>query len=139
MILDQLSTITLEFIAVHNISPFALFVNEKTKSLYPAPLKALEVVKKTYSGSLKKGLEKEFTAVTDLFESAIPKNLMSLFFAQENIKKLPELQHATNKNIKHVGVFGAGLMGGGMAWWFVNNDKILTLVVGFKIYILWLP
>lgn len=94
---------------------------EKTKSLYPAPLKALEVVKKTYRKSIKKGLEKEFIAVTDLFESNIPKNLISLFFAQENVKKIPQLSNASNRTFKNVGVFGVGLMGGGIGWWFANG------------------
>ena len=96
---------------------------EKTKSLYPAPLKALEVVKKTYSKSVKKGLENEFSAVVDLFETSIPKNLMSLFFAQENAKKISFVNDASKRSIKHVGVFGAGLMGGGIGWWFVNNGQ----------------
>ena len=62
-------------------------VLKKTKGLYPAPLKALDVVAKTYSKSLNKGLGIEIQGVSELFESSIPKNLMALFFLSGKCKK----------------------------------------------------
>ena len=91
--------------------------------MYPAPLKALDVVAKTYSKSLNKGLGIEIQGVSELFESSIPKNLMALFFSQENVKKMPQIKDATDRKIRQVGVIGAGLMGGGIGWWFINNKQ----------------
>jgi 3-hydroxyacyl-CoA dehydrogenase/enoyl-CoA hydratase/3-hydroxybutyryl-CoA epimerase len=96
---------------------------QKTKGLYPAPLMAAHVIQKTYGMPLKKGLLVEIKAVMGLFDSPIPKNLMGLFFSQENIKKMPCLQQATDRKIQQVGIVGAGLMGGGIGWWFVNHGQ----------------
>ncbi|MGC6367166.1 MAG: 3-hydroxyacyl-CoA dehydrogenase NAD-binding domain-containing protein [Candidatus Marinamargulisbacteria bacterium] len=100
---------------------------QKTNGHYPAPLKALDVVMKTHSKSVKKGLAVEFEGVVDMFETSIPKNLMSLFFSQENVKKSPILTKASDRKINQVGVVGAGLMGGGIAWWFINNQQFVRL------------
>ena len=82
---------------------------------------------KTHSKSVKKGLVVEFEGVVDMFETSIPKNLMSLFFSQENVKKSPILTKASDRKINQVGVVGAGLMGGGIAWWFINNQQFVRL------------
>lgn len=85
---------------------------KKTRGLYPAPIKALNLVAKTYSKSIQKGLACEIKAVSELFDTNIPKHLMRLFFSQESVKKMPQLQQATSKKIQRVGVVGVGLMGG---------------------------
>ena len=95
----------------------------KTKGLYPAPVKALEVIKKTHAMGLQKGLSVEKQAVVELFDSQIPKHLMALFFSQENVKKMPQIKDASDRKIEQVGVVGAGLMGGGIGWWFINSDQ----------------
>ncbi|MEK9727872.1 MAG: enoyl-CoA hydratase-related protein, partial [Candidatus Margulisiibacteriota bacterium] len=64
----------------------------KTNGHYPAPLVALDVVLKTFNKSIKKGLLVEQDGVVSLFNSSIPKHLMFLFFAQENIKKSDHLK-----------------------------------------------
>jgi len=96
---------------------------KKTNGHYPAPLIALDVVLKTFKKSLQKGLQVEKDGVVSLFNTVIPKNLMSLFFAQENIKKMPILKDVSNKEIKQVGIVGSGLMGGGIGWWFINHTQ----------------
>ena len=48
---------------------------------------------------------------------------MNLFFSQENVKKMPQVQAASGRKVKRVGVVGAGLMGGGIGWWFLNNNQ----------------
>ncbi|MEC8678070.1 MAG: 3-hydroxyacyl-CoA dehydrogenase NAD-binding domain-containing protein [Candidatus Margulisiibacteriota bacterium] len=96
---------------------------KKTNGHYPAPLVALDVVFKTVKKSVKKGLRIEKEGVVSLFNSSIPKNLMSLFFAQENVKKLPILKNVSDRNIQQVGIVGSGLMGGGIGWWFVNHSQ----------------
>ena len=34
---------------------------------------------------------------------------------------------ASQRKINQVGVVGAGLMGGGIAWWFINNQQFVRL------------
>jgi 3-hydroxyacyl-CoA dehydrogenase/enoyl-CoA hydratase/3-hydroxybutyryl-CoA epimerase len=60
---------------------------EKTKGNYPAPLKALEVIRKTYGGDLEKGLKIEAEGFAELVTTPECKNLISLFYLNEKIKK----------------------------------------------------
>lgn len=93
----------------------------KTKGQYPAPLYALDVIRKSHSLPLKDGLEYEIKA----FIKAIPKefkhtvNLIRLFFANEALKKNPGLTgDAKPREVKKGAVIGAGTMGAGIAWLF---------------------
>ena len=36
---------------------------------------------------------------------------------------MPQIKDATDRKIRQVGVIGAGLMGGGIGWWFINNKQ----------------
>ena len=96
---------------------------KKTKGHYPAPLVALDVVFKTYKKSIKKGLKIEKNGVISLFNSSIPKNLMSLFLLRKILKSFPILKESSDRKINQVGIIGSGLMGGGIGWWFVNNAQ----------------
>ena len=96
-----------------------------TKGNYPAPFYALEVIKRTYKKSINRGLLIEQEAFVELVHSSIAKNLIELFFTQEEVKKL------TNNNSKFqpvkVALVGAGIMGGGIAWLFAN--KSINIIV----------
>lgn len=93
---------------------------KKTKGHYPAPLKALEVVEKTYGGDLKEGLVVEANGFVELAVSLISKNLIGIFFGSEELKKergidpmeAPEFKP---QKLNRIGVIGAGIMGGGIA------------------------
>jgi len=98
---------------------------KKTGGHYPAPLKALSIINSTYAKPLKKGLEIEKKAVIELMESPIPRHLMGLFFSQERIKKSPHTEQKSARIIRHVGIVGAGLMGGGIGWWFLSNQQMV--------------
>jgi 3-hydroxyacyl-CoA dehydrogenase/enoyl-CoA hydratase/3-hydroxybutyryl-CoA epimerase len=96
---------------------------KKTRGNYPAPLEALKVIKKTYKGSLIKGLEKEAQAFARLVITEVSKNLTNLFFVQEKIKKEDwGVEGVEKKEIQSVAVTGAGVMGGGIAWLFSMNN-----------------
>ncbi|NGX43071.1 MAG: Fatty acid oxidation complex subunit alpha [Chlamydiae bacterium] len=99
---------------------------KKTKGDYPAPLVALEVVKKTYGIPLEKGLKVEL----DMFIKNMKKNskianyLIQIFFNSEAMKKdpgLPETKKAALP-IHAVGVLGAGVMGSGISWLMSYRD-----------------
>lgn len=94
-----------------------------TKGHYPAPIAALEVVKKTYGMSNRAEalkIEREYfceCAVTD-----ISKNLIHVFYLTEMVKKQTGVSSGVKaKTVKHLGVLGAGTMGGGIA--YVAADK----------------
>ncbi len=96
---------------------------KKTHGHYPAPLKALETIKKTYGMDLKDGLEIEARALGELMATDISKNLVQLFFWTEEIKKengtdRPELK---GEPIHKAAVLGAGVMGGGIAQLFASR------------------
>ncbi|MDX2082706.1 MAG: 3-hydroxyacyl-CoA dehydrogenase NAD-binding domain-containing protein [Rickettsiales bacterium] len=96
----------------------------KTKGQYPAPIKALEVVKKTYgSKKLQAGLAIELNEFCQLVTGDIAKNLIEIFFTNEALKKdLGVEDKVETIAIKNVGLLGAGVMGGGIAWLFSNYD-----------------
>ena len=98
-------------------------VLSQTKGFYPAPLKALEVIRKTYGSSNRAkaiGIEQE--GFVEVAVTAVSKNLIDVFFMMEAIKKQTGVTGTTKaKPVKAMGVLGAGTMGGGIAQ--VGADK----------------
>ncbi len=99
-------------------------VMKKTHGHYPAPLRALEVIKKGYGKSLKVGLEAEAKALGELMVTDESKNLVKVYYMMEGVKK----QNGTDKSdvvtlpVKKSAVLGAGVMGGGIAQLFAGKD-----------------
>ncbi len=99
-------------------------VVKATKGHYPAPLAALEVVKKTYGMSDRtKALEIEREHFKTLAVTDVSKNLIHVFYLTEMVKKQTGVTGSSvkAKPVKHLGVLGAGTMGGGIA--YVAADK----------------
>jgi 3-hydroxyacyl-CoA dehydrogenase/enoyl-CoA hydratase/3-hydroxybutyryl-CoA epimerase len=94
---------------------------EKTKGNYPAPFYALEVIKKTYPNSSKKGYEIELDYFCELCTSQVSKNLIDIFFTSESLKK-NNFENLEIKEINAAATLGAGIMGGGIAWLFANKN-----------------
>lgn len=86
----------------------------KTRGKYPAPLEALNVVVDGYSLPRPAAENLESLAFTRLAASIISQNLVGVFFAQQESKKLPALV-GENAHITKIGVLGAGIMGAGIA------------------------
>lgn len=96
---------------------------KKTKGCYPAPLKALEVIRRTLGMSLDAGLAVEAQEFGELAVTPISKNLISLFYGTEALKKdKGAVIDGRPRRINRVGVLGAGVMGGGIAWNFTKVD-----------------
>jgi 3-hydroxyacyl-CoA dehydrogenase/enoyl-CoA hydratase/3-hydroxybutyryl-CoA epimerase len=97
---------------------------EKTKGHYPAPFYALEVVRKTYGMTYgSKGFKIELEAFCELCVGDISKNLIEIFFTSEALKKDFGVEHElVVPEVKNAALLGAGVMGGGIAWLFANND-----------------
>jgi 3-hydroxyacyl-CoA dehydrogenase/enoyl-CoA hydratase/3-hydroxybutyryl-CoA epimerase len=91
-------------------------VVEKGGKHYPAPLKAIEVVRAGTATSLAEGLKLEARAFGELAASDVSRALVSVFFATQEIKKdagYPE--GTTAREVNKLAVLGAGLMGAGIA------------------------
>lgn len=91
---------------------------------YPAPLKALEAVEKGIGLSMKEGLEIEARLLGELIATDVSKNLISIYHLNEDLKKDigVEKSKIEPREIKNVGLLGAGLMGGGIAQLLAYHD-----------------
>ena len=92
---------------------------KQTRGHYPAPLKALKVVQKTYKMSNRtRALQIERQGFCEVAVTDISKNLVQLFFWMEGVKKNTGVSLERNvqaQPITHMAVLGAGTMGGGIA------------------------
>lgn len=88
-----------------------------TKGHYPAQLKAIEVIRKTYGMSNReRALQIEAEGFADVAVTDVSKNLIDLFFMMEAVKKQTGItSDAKPHDVKSMAVLGAGTMGGGIA------------------------
>ncbi len=94
-------------------------VMKQTRGNYPAPLRIIDTLKKTYGVDIEKGLKVEAQAFTDLVVTPESKCLIGIFYLQDKVKKDKGVEgKITGKEIKRAGVVGAGVMGGGIAQLF---------------------
>ncbi len=97
----------------------------KTHGHYPAPLEAISVIKKTLGMVHRdQAMETERKAFCKVAVTDVSKNLINLFFMMERVKKKTGLEagdlkpsdsHPGDFKVNHLGVLGAGTMGGGIA------------------------
>lgn len=85
-----------------------------TRGKMPAPMEALKVCVKAVSGDREAAFEAESQAFARLATTQVSRNLVSIFFAQTESKKMPEGAKPAVK-VHTVGVLGAGVMGAGIA------------------------
>ncbi len=91
---------------------------KKTRGKYPAPEKALEVVRVGLEKGMKAGLEAEAAVFGELVMTDVSKRLVEIFFATTAMKKDngvadPKLKP---REVKKIGLLGGGLMGAGIAY-----------------------
>jgi 3-hydroxyacyl-CoA dehydrogenase/enoyl-CoA hydratase/3-hydroxybutyryl-CoA epimerase len=100
-------------------------VFKATHGHYPAQLKAIEVISRTLDMvDRTEALRIERESFCDLAITDVSKNLIHVFYLSEMVKKqngLPEGSRAEGLPVRHVGILGAGTMGGGIA--YVVADK----------------
>jgi len=91
-------------------------VMKRTRGHYPAPLKVLDVMGATLSKSVARGLEAEVQAAGELLASGVSKNLIHVFHLREASRKQTGISGTvTPREVRQMGVVGAGVMGGGIA------------------------
>ncbi len=94
-------------------------VMKMTHGHYPAPLKAIEVIRKIYGmNDRERALTIEREAFCEAAATDISKNLIHVFYLTEMVKKQTGVANSAvkGKNVQHLGILGAGTMGGGIAY-----------------------
>ncbi len=94
-------------------------VLKMTNGHYPAPLKAIDVIKKTYGMSNReKAMQIERDHFAECALTSISKNLIHVFYLTEMVKKQTGVtgESVKAKEVKSIGILGAGTMGGGIAY-----------------------
>jgi 3-hydroxyacyl-CoA dehydrogenase / enoyl-CoA hydratase / 3-hydroxybutyryl-CoA epimerase len=87
-------------------------VLRETRGHYPAPLAALEVVRRVRGMPIDEALREEARTLGRLVASDVSKNLIHVFHLLEGAKKAGPA--AEPRAVARVGVLGAGVMGGGI-------------------------
>ncbi|XP_034856621.1 trifunctional enzyme subunit alpha, mitochondrial [Mirounga angustirostris] len=100
-------------------------VRKQTKGLYPAPLKIIDVVKTGIEQGNDAGYLSESKKFGELAMTKESKALMGLYHGQVLCKK--NKFGAPQKEVKHLAILGAGLMGAGIAQ--VSVDKGLKTIL----------
>ncbi len=90
-------------------------VMEKTGGHYPAPLVAIEVVREGLKLPLRRALDVEAGAFSELVVSDTAKNLISIFFAKNEVEARAAKIARAARPVDAAGVLGAGFMGSGIA------------------------
>ncbi|MDO4725162.1 MAG: 3-hydroxyacyl-CoA dehydrogenase NAD-binding domain-containing protein [Comamonadaceae bacterium] len=95
----------------------------------PAPLKCVEAVEAATKMKFSDGLAKERELFINLMWTPESRALRHLFFAERAASKINDVPADTPKReIKSVGVIGAGTMGGGIAMNFLNAGIPVTIL-----------
>jgi 3-hydroxyacyl-CoA dehydrogenase/enoyl-CoA hydratase/3-hydroxybutyryl-CoA epimerase len=112
----------------------------ETRGNYPAPIAALASVRFGLSHPNEKGYANESKLLGSLVPTEVSKNLISVFYLNELLKKDP---HPSSVKVARAGVLGAGIMGGGIAELFaekglaVRMKDINTKAVGAGLKVAW--
>ncbi len=103
-------------------------VLEKTHGHYPAPLRALEAVRVGLEEGMAAGLAEEHRAFGDLAVSDVSRKLVQIFFATTALKKDDGVPPGagTPRQVRRLGVVGAGFMGAGIAGTAVLKVEVDT-------------
>ena len=101
-------------------------VLKKTKGHYEAPLKVIELFKATQTLPINEALSLEASAFAHLAITPTCKNLISLFFAQEQLKATQKT-NSDATDISSCGVIGSGTMGGGIVWLLSKIDRLTRI------------
>lgn len=95
----------------------------KTRDHYPAPLRAIEVMR-YQMGNRNAYLDREAKALGELLATEVSRGLVRLFFLGQDAKK--QAQGAKPLPLAKVAVVGAGFMGSGIAIPLVTRAKLPT-------------
>ncbi|HEX5514693.1 MAG TPA: 3-hydroxyacyl-CoA dehydrogenase NAD-binding domain-containing protein, partial [Gammaproteobacteria bacterium] len=96
---------------------------------YPAPLKCVDAVEAAVNKSFDEGMQVERAAFAQLMMTEESAALRHAFFADRATSKIPDVPEDTpTREIKSVGIIGAGTMGSGIAINFLNAGIPATIL-----------
>ncbi len=96
---------------------------------FPAPLRCLEAVAASVNQKFDDGMKAEREGFAALMMTPESKALRHAFFAERAASKIGDVPDSTpQREIKKVGVIGAGTMGGGIAMNFLNAGLPVTIL-----------
>lgn len=102
---------------------------KKTARGLEAPLQCIACVEASTRMPLEEGLKFERARFLELVNGTQSKAIRHLFFAEREASKPPkDAFDVPIRNVQHVGVIGAGTMGGGIAMAFANAGYPVTLM-----------
>ena len=108
--------------------PASAYIQGQTKGHYPAPLAALEVLLGSAGLDADAAGEAEAEAFAGLFGTPINRALINVFFLTDRNKKDTGVAgNVKPREIKSVGVFGAGIMGSGISAAVVKRELPVTI------------
>ena len=102
----------------------------KTKGKYPATMAAIEAVAAGYSGGKGKGYREEARLFGEMAMTEASKQLIFLFFATTALKKDTGARSPLTgevKDVRRLGIIGAGFMGSGIASIAVQQGTLVRL------------
>ena len=103
-------------------------VLKTTGGVYPAPLKAIDVMIQGLGVSRNESLKLEEKAFSELLNSDVASNLVNIFFLQERSKKT---KSDKDFKVNKTAVIGAGVMGAGITQW-ISSRGIRVLLKDIK-------
>jgi 3-hydroxyacyl-CoA dehydrogenase / enoyl-CoA hydratase / 3-hydroxybutyryl-CoA epimerase len=96
-------------------------VLRQTNGHYPAPLEALQAMRRSHGRPLERALDIEAEAVGRLIGGEVSRNLIHVYHLMEAAKKAAP-GGADARRVERAAVLGAGVMGGGIAQLLAYND-----------------
>ncbi|HEX7045907.1 MAG TPA: 3-hydroxyacyl-CoA dehydrogenase NAD-binding domain-containing protein [Burkholderiales bacterium] len=101
----------------------------KKKRGFLAPFRAIDAVRAATELPFEQGMKREREIFAELVASPESRAQRHVFFAEREVAKIPGLPEGTKpREVKRVGVIGAGTMGGGIAMAFANAGIPVTLL-----------
>jgi 3-hydroxyacyl-CoA dehydrogenase/enoyl-CoA hydratase/3-hydroxybutyryl-CoA epimerase len=97
---------------------------EETRGHYPAPLRAIEVVRVGIEDGRRAGFDAEARALAELAISRTSKSLVHVFRLTEEAKRETGLPGGAPRPVRRTAVLGAGVMGGGIAQLIANETGL---------------
>jgi len=103
-------------------------IAKEKKNLY-SPQRIVDALEAAVTLPFDKGIERERLLFTQCMQNSQSKALQHVFFAERKAAVVPNLdKNVTKRDIKAVGIIGAGTMGGGIAMNFLNAGIPVTLL-----------
>ena len=115
-----------------NAEAYFQFARNMVKGMaknFPAPAKCVDVVEYATKLRFDDGMAKEREIFVNLMQTPECKALRHIFMAERAASKIPDVgSDVKPRDVKTVGVIGAGTMGGGIAMNFLNAGVPVTIL-----------